>query len=438
MGFRIAGVERGGLGDELGLRRGDELMMINGEKLIDLIDYQQLMSCEELVLTVRDGAGELTEIECDKELDEQLDVEFEDDLLGPVRLCANRCKFCFVDQLPRGMRDTLYVKDDDWRMSLMMGNYVTLTNVSDRELERIIRRHASPLYISVHASDGPTRASLMGQPRAARLVEQLHKLRAGGISFHGQVVLCPGLNDGEVLERTVRDMAALYPCCLTLALVPVGLTGHRAGLHGIRPYDARGAAQVLDQVARWQDEFRRTLGTALVFAADEFYVLAGRDVPPEAEYEDYPQIDNGVGLIRQQREGFERAYREFMASGRAARARRVMIVTGESARGEMERLMGAHPLPGVDVRVHAVKNEFFGGGVTVAGLLTGGDIVAQTGRADADEVLITRSMLRDGGDVLLDGMKLDELAARLGCPVTPVFTDGEELLQALAGEDLNG
>ncbi len=438
MGFRIASVERGGLGDELGLRRGDELIMINGEKLIDLIDYQQLMSCEELVLTVRDSSGELTEIECDKELDEQLGVEFEDDLLGPVRLCANKCKFCFVDQLPRGMRDTLYVRDDDWRMSLMMGNYVTLTNVSDRELERIIRRHASPLYISVHASDGAERASLMGQPRAARLMEQLNKLRAGGISFHGQVVLCPGLNDGEVLERTVRDMAALYPCCMTLALVPVGLTGHRAGLCDIKLYDAQGAAQVLDQVAAWQAEFRRTLGTALVFAADEFYVLAGRDVPPEDEYEDYPQIDNGVGLIRQQREGFERAYGEFMSSGRAARARRVMIVTGESARGEMEQLTGAHPLPGVDVCVRAVKNEFFGGGVTVAGLLTGGDIISQIGRADADEVLITRSMLRDGGDVLLDGVTLDELAAKLGCPVTPVFTDGEELLHALAGEDLNG
>lgn len=438
MGFRIASVERGGLGDELGLRRGDELIMINGEKLIDLIDYQQLMSCEELVLTVRDSSGELTEIECDKELDEQLGVEFEDDLLGPVRLCANKCKFCFVDQLPRGMRDTLYVRDDDWRMSLMMGNYVTLTNVSDRELERIIRRHASPLYISVHASDGAERASLMGQPRAARLMEQLNKLRAGGISFHGQVVLCPGLNDGEVLERTVRDMAALYPCCMTLALVPVGLTGHRAGLCDIKLYDAQGAAQVLDQVAAWQAEFRRTLGTALVFAADEFYVLAGRDVPPEDEYEDYPQIDNGVGLIRQQREGFERAYGEFMSSGRAARARRVMIVTGESARGEMERLTSAHPLPGVDVCVRAVKNEFFGGGVTVAGLLTGGDIISQIGRADADEVLITRSTLRDGGDVLLDGVTLDELAAKLGCPVTPVFTDGEELLHALAGEDLNG
>lgn len=435
MGFRIASVGRGGLGEELGLCRGDELLMINGEKLIDLIDYQQLMSCEELVLTVRDEAGELSEIECDKDVDEQLDVEFEQDLMGPVRLCANKCKFCFVDQLPRGMRDTLYVRDDDWRMSLMMGNYVTLTNVSDRELERIIRRHASPLYISVHASDGRTRAELMGQERASRLMEQLARLRRGGISFHGQVVLCPGLNDGAVLERTVRDMAALYPCCLTLALVPVGLTGHRAGLSGVEPYDARGAALLLDEVERYQAKFRRELGTAFVFAADEFYVLAGRDVPCDAEYEDYPQIDNGVGLIRRQREGFYQAMREIRESGRAARARRVMIVTGESARAEMERLVKECPLEGVDVRVRAVKNEFFGGGVSVAGLLTGGDIIAQIGRADADEVLITRSMLRDGGDVLLDGVKLSELERALGCRVTPVFPDGEELARALMGED---
>ena len=438
MGFKIAKVERGGLADELGLRRGDELLEINGEKLVDLIDYQQLMSCEELVLTVRERSGDISEVECDKDMDEELGVDFEDDLLGPVRLCANRCKFCFVDQLPKGMRKSLYVKDDDWRMSLMMGNYVTLTNVPDRELDRIIRRHASPLYISVHASDGKVRADLMGQPRAARLMEQLGKLRDGGISFHAQAVLCPGLNDGDVLEKTVRDMAAMHPNCLTLALVPVGLTGHRKGLCNIRPYDAKTAGELLDRVEAWQAEFRRTLGTALVFAADEFYVLAGRDVPKDEEYEDYPQIDNGVGLIRFQREGFESAYREYLASGKAPRARRVAVITGVSAREEMERLISGHPLEGVDARVYAVRNDFFGNTVTVAGLITGGDILSQLKGLEADEVLIPRTMLRDGGNVFLDNTPLDELAKRLGCPVTPVFSDGEELLHALAGEDVNG
>lgn len=438
MGFRIAKVERGGLADELGLRRGDELLEINGERLVDLIDYQQLMSCEELLLRVRDSSGEVYEVECDKDMDEELGADFEGDLLGPTRLCANKCVFCFVDQLPRGMRKSLYVKDDDWRMSLMMGNYVTLTNVNDRELDRIIRRHATPLYISVHATDGALRARMLGQERGARIMEQLSRLREGGIQFHGQAVLCPGLNDGAALEKTVRDMAALYPACLTLALVPVGLTGHRKGLVGIKPYDRESAARLLDEVERWQAEFRRTLGTALVFAADEFYVLAGRDVPSDEEYEDYPQIDNGVGLIRFQREGFRRAYEELKEAGVKPRARRVAIITGESAREEMERLTREYPFEGVSVTVHAVRNDFFGPSVTVAGLVTGGDIVKQLGRLDADEALVPRTMLRDGGNVFLDNTPLDELAKRLGCPVTPVFTDGEELARALAGEDLNG
>lgn len=438
MGFKIAEVERGGLADELGLRRGDELIMINGEKVIDLIDYQQLMSCEELVLTVRAASGEISEIECDKDIDEELGVEFDRDMLGPVRLCANKCRFCFVDQLPQGMRSSLYVRDDDWRMSLMMGNYITLTNVTDRELERIIRRQASPLYISIHASDGPTRAWLMGQPRAARLMEQLERLKAGGICFHGQVVLCPGLNDGEILERTVRDMAGLYPACLTLAIVPVGLTGHRQGLCEVQPFDAEKAGRVIDRIEEWQREFRRTLGTALVFAADELYVMAGRDVPPDAEYEDYRQIDNGIGLIRMQREGFIRAYDAYMRAGKRPRARKVAIITGESACGELAMLTEKYPLPGVEVSVRPVKNDFFGHSVSVAGLVTGGDIIRQIGRIDADEALIPSSMLRDGGNVLLDDISLDELEKQLACPVTPVFSDGEELLRALAGEDLNG
>ena len=277
MGFKIAKVERGGLADELGLRKGDELLEINGEKLIDLIDYQQLMSCEDLVLTVRDRTGEVYEVECDKDMDEELGADFEGDMLGSTRLCANKCLFCFVDQLPKDMRSSLYVKDDDWRMSLMMGNYVTMTNVGDRELDRIINRHASPLYISVHATDGPLRAKLLGQPRGANLMDQLNKLAAGGIQFHGQAVLCPGINDGPVLEKTVRDMAALYPACITLALVPVGLTGHRAGLCNLKLYDRETANKLLDEVEKWQKEFRRTLGTALGAAAGELLPAAVTD-----------------------------------------------------------------------------------------------------------------------------------------------------------------
>ena len=438
MGFKISKVERGGLADDLGLKKGDELLEINGERLIDLIDYEQLMSCEELVLTVRDRSGDVYEVECDKDMDEELGADFEGDMLGNVRLCANKCMFCFVEQLPKNMRKSLYVKDDDWRMSLMMGNYITLTNVSDRELDRIIRRHASPLYISVHASDGQLRAKLLGQPLGVKLMDQLKKLAAGGIQFHAQAVLCPGINDGAVLDKTIEDMISLYPACITLALVPVGLTGHRDGLCKIKPYDRESANKLLDDCERWQKICREKLGTALVFAADEFYVLAGRDVPPDEEYEDYPQIDNGIGLIRYQREGVRRAYEEYMESGKTPKPRRVAIFTGMSAKDEIQWIVDTYKFAGVETTVYPVRNDFFGPSVTVAGLVTGGDIVKQYGNIKADEVLIPRVMLRDGGDVFLDDMPRSELEKKLGCPVTPVFTDGEELIKALAGEDLNG
>lgn len=437
MGFTVSKVEKGSLGEELGLRKGDELLEINGERVVDLIDYQQLMCCEELTLTIREAdSGDKAYIECDKDFDEPLGVEFKEDLMGPTRLCCNHCRFCFVDQLPKGMRKSLYVRDDDWRMSLMMGNYITLTNVNDRELERIIARHASPLYISVHVTEPNARADLMGQPRAALLMQQLKKLTEGGISFHAQAVLCPGINDGELLDRTVRELAAMSPDCITLALVPVGLTAHRKGLDAIRPYTKEEAEAILARVETWQEKFRRELGTAFVFASDEFYILAGRDVPENEAYEDYPQIDNGVGLVRFQREGCEEAYREFLESGKTAKPRRVAIITGMSACAEMEMLTQKYQIPGVDVKVYPVKNDFFGETVTVAGLVTGGDILRQLGRLSADEALIPKTMLRDGGNVFLDNVSLDEVSQGLGCRVIPVFTDGDELIRALAGEEI--
>ena len=436
MGFRISSVESGSLAQELGLEPGDEILSINGERLIDLIDYEQLLSDEQISLRVRDKAsGEVFELECDKYPDEPLGVEFERDLMGPVRVCCNKCKFCFVEQLPKGMRDTLYVRDDDWRMSLMMGNYVTLTNVNDRELDRIIRRHASPLYISVHVSDGRARAELMGQPLAAKLMDQLRRLAQGGISFHAQCVLCPGVNDGALLDRTLRDLYALRPACLTVALVPVGLTGHREDLGEIVPYNAAGAGRVIDMTDAWQRRARGEGGDGFVYAADEFYVLAGRDVPPEGYYDDYPQIDNGVGMLRLQREGVRREYAAFLASGARPRARRVLIITGESAAAEIKSLVSEYRFTGVDVEVCAVRNDFFGGAVTVAGLLTGRDIIAQVKAQRPDEVLISSTMLRDGGDVLLDDTPVLALEKHFGCAVTPVFTDGESLVRALAGVD---
>ena len=305
MGHRIKSVPPESLGAELGLVPGDELLRIGGEEVVDVIDYQALICCEELTLTYR-HEGEEMEVSCEKEEWEELGVEFEDDMLV-TRVCKNHCVFCFIDQMPRGCRKSLYVKDDDWRMSLMMGNFVTLTNVDDKELQRIVRRHASPLYISIHATDGEVRKKMMRNPNADRIMAQLKTLQRAGIQFHGQIVLCPELNDGAVLEKTIADLSAMHPAAQSLAIVPVGLTGHREGLYPLRPFTADEADDVVRTVQRWQKKCYKELGTRFVYASDEFYCIAGRKLPKEESYEDFAQIENGVGLFAQLRAEFDDA-----------------------------------------------------------------------------------------------------------------------------------
>ena len=432
MSHRITGVEPGSIAAQLGVRTGDRLKAINGEIVYDFLDYQALSASEKIDLLLTRGEEEL-EFEFEKDEYEPLGLEFESPMMSSVRWCCNRCLFCFVDQLPGHVRETMRVKDDDWRMSLMMGNYVTLTNVSDRELDRIVRRHASPLYISVHCTDGPLRARLLGQPRGEKLMAQLRTLAAGGIQFHTQAVLCPGLNDGDVLETTIRELAGLMPAALSLALVPVGLTEHREGLSALRKYTPEEAAAVLDIAEKWREKLYEEEGTRFVFPSDEFYLAAGRDVPPDESYEDYGQIDDGVGMLRLLQTEFEEAYEELPLARRQRTpgAKKLAIATGKSAGPFLETLMETHPVAGADVSVYALENHFFGSTVTVAGLITGGDLVSQMKDRDADAVLITECMLRDEGDCFLDDMTLAEAQEKLGRPIIPVGRRGEDLLDAI-------
>jgi putative radical SAM enzyme (TIGR03279 family) len=429
MNHRIQRVEPGSLAARLGLKAGDRLKRLNGQNIIDFIDYQALCCASRLSLTVeRDGVE--TEYTVKKGDYEPLGLEFDGQLLGGVRNCCNNCVFCFVDQLPAGARETMRVKDDDWRQSLLMGNFVTLTNVGPRELDRIIARRASPLYISVHATDPELRSRLLGTGRGAGILEQLDKLAKGGIRFHLQAVLCPGFNDGEALDQTIRDLAALRPAALSLALVPVGLTSHRMGLVDLKPFGAPAAARVLDQVDAWRARLAEENGSGFVQAADEFYILAGRPFPDEDAYEGYPQIENGVGLCRLLEQEFDEAYR---SDDKTARPARLIIACGVSARPFLEKLIREHPLPGVETRVLAVENGYFGPTVTVSGLLTGRDLVRGLQNAEADRVLITECMLRDGEEVFLDGMALHEVKRALGLDILPVGRRGDQLLDALKG-----
>jgi putative radical SAM enzyme (TIGR03279 family) len=429
MNHRIQSVEPGSYAARLGLRAGDRLVLISGQRVIDFVDYQALCCAKTLRLTVeRDGHE--TEYRLDKGEYEPLGLEFDDQLMRGTRNCCNHCAFCFVDQLPRGARDTLKVKDDDWRLSLLMGNFVSLTNVGERELDRIIARRASPLYISVHATDPALRARMMGTDRAAEIMRQLDKLKEGGIRFHTQAVVCPGLNDGEALTRTIRELSQMHPAAISLALVPVGLTDHRDGLTALTPFDRDGATRLLDQVDSWRARLKEDIGTGFVQAADEFYILAGRPFPDEEAYEGYPQIENGVGMCRLLEREFDEAYQTDDLNAKPAR---YAVACGVSVAPFLEKLTGDHPLAGVEVQVVPVVNGFFGSTVTVSGLLTGGDLIRGLTGIRVDQILITECMLREGEDVFLDGMTLNEVERALGAKILPVGRRGEQLLNALKG-----
>jgi len=429
----IAHVEAGSLAENLGIMPGDLLVNINGREVNDWLDYQAFTCVEDMSL-VTERDGEETEYLFQKDEYEPLGLSFDTELMSKTRECVNHCVFCFVDQLPENARDSLKVKDDDWRLSLMMGNFVTLTNVSDSELDRIIERHASPLYISVHATNGRLRKQMIGCPRADKLISQLNKLRQGGIRFHAQAVICPGVNDGEALEETISDLSQFYPDCMSLAIVPVGLTKYKNP--DIHPFSAEEARRALKICEKWRARMYKKHGTQFVFPSDEFYLLAEKELPPEETYEDYAQIENGVGLYRLLEMELDMAYDQ--ADMKRVRPGKVLIATGVSAAPLMQKLCASHPLPGADVEVLPIVNRFFGETVTVAGLITGGDLKDALQGKTADRILITECMLREGENVFLDGMTLDEVQNSVSCPIVTVGRRGEDLLNALAGADIGG
>jgi putative radical SAM enzyme (TIGR03279 family) len=426
----IVGVAERSPADAAGIAAGDILLALDGHEIIDWMDYQALSAQKRVTLSIMRG-GRRIDIRIDKGEYQPIGLSFDSQLMSPVRMCVNKCLFCFVDQQPTDIRESLRVKDDDWRLSLMTGTYVTLTNVNRRELQRIIDLRASPLYVSVHSTDEGLRAKLLGRTRGDGILDKLKLLAGAGICFHAQAVLCPGLNDGAALMKTVEDLAGLAPSCLSLALVPVGLTAHREGLAPLRGYDAPGARAVLAAASEWQDRFFLRLGTRFVYAADEFYLLSGIDPPHFNAYDNFPQIENGIGMMRLLEAEFTEACGMDDLSGTVPGRR--IIATGFAAAAFMEKLVKACRVPGVEVDVIAVKNKYYGETVTVAGLIAGSDLINATRNLCADEILITERMLRAGGDEFLDGVTLDEARAAISRPIIPVGRHGEELLRSIMG-----
>jgi putative radical SAM enzyme (TIGR03279 family) len=430
-GVVVGAVAPGGAAGRAGLRPGDRILTINGQRVRDVIDFHFNSGDARLVCAVeRDGTPEGVTLE---RRGPDLGLELVAPTPAEISTCANKCVFCFIHQLPRGMRKSLYVKDDDYRLSFLHGNYITLTDLDEAELRRIETQRLSPLYVSVHATDPELRHRLLGEPRVKRdLMPIMARLGRSGIRMHAQIVLCPDWNDGPHLERSLRELAALHPAVATAAVVPVGLTAHRERLPRLRTLTAEEARDLARTLAAWQGEFRARLGTRFVWGGDELYLHAGLPIPPSAAYEGFPVVEDGIGLVRRFEDGWTRARRR--APARLARPRAVTVVTGEMYAPRLARRLDGLEVNGLDARLRAIRNEWFGGSVQVAGLLTGADIQRQlAGTALGDAVLIPSVALRDGAGVFLDDLTPADLAASLGVPVIPVEPDARALLDALVG-----
>ncbi|NOZ57337.1 MAG: DUF512 domain-containing protein [Calditrichaeota bacterium] len=415
--LKVERVERGGLAERLGLKPGDRLLAVNGEPVRDELDFQFYASDEVVELRVaRDGA--VLNVVAEREFGEPWGIEFAE---TRYRSCGNKCVFCFIDQNPQGLRPSLYFKDEDYRLSFLHGNYVTLTNVGRRDLERILRQHLSPLYVSVHATDPEVRKRLLGIDHDDRLLEKIEALVDGGIQLHAQIVLVPGYNDGSVLQDTLDTLCRYAPAVASVAVVPVGLTRHRAQLPQLRPVDARLATEVVQNLEEQARTYQRELGMHWIYLADEFYLRAGLEVPPAERYDDFPQIENGVGMLRAFLDAFEEERASYPRT--LGRTVRVVLLTGRLAAPQLRRfvLPALQNVGGLDVTLVPVRNDFFGESVTVSGLLVGRDLAASLAEvsAPADWVLIPANTLNPDG-LFLDNLRPEDLEERFGVSVLPL------------------
>ncbi len=419
----------GSLAEEYGIRDGEKLWSINGVKLRDIIDYQYLTAESDLTLEIENAEGEIRIIHMEKDDDDDLGIGFESAVFDGIRKCCNHCIFCFVDQMIRGQRDTLYIKDDDYRLSFLYGNYITLTNLSEKDLQRIKEQRLSPLYISVHCLDEAMRETILGRKDKHSFVELLKELSDCGIEMHGQIVLAPGYNDGAYLKETIEGIAAIEGFA-SLALVPVGLT--KCKNPALRPYRKEEAAKIIDIVDSYRKIYLEEKGTRFVCCSDEFYLLAERDIPPEEEYEDYPQIENGVGLIRQFTEDFLFGAEELEAF---SSPQTIGLITGhhgaDALKTVVEHLNGIENLT---VKPIVVENRFFGDTVTVTGLLTGGDIIEtlHKEREEGTIYFLPDVLLKHHTDLLLDDVSVDEISEKSGCDIRVIETGGMALADAVA------
>lgn len=435
MAVRITSVEPGSPARRARIHKGDTLISINGNAITDVLDYRFYMTDEHLEILLCDQEKKLRTVVVEKDEYDDLGLEFETYLMDRQMGCKNACIFCFVDQTPPGMRKSLYFKDDDTRMSFLFGNYTTLTNLKEGDIQRIIKMHISPINISIQTMNPALRVQMMKNPFAGESLKFVRMLTEGGIKINTQIVLCPGYNDGEQLEYSLSELAKLGPNVQSIAVVPVGLTRYREKLTPLRGFFPQEAVEVVKTMERWGEYFCKEYGTRTAYASDEFYILAGKDFPPYEFYEDFAQLENGVGMMTLMQHDFAQALKEAQFEQSPA-AHRCTIATGQLAFPMMqdfaERVQQAFPQ--VQVQVKKIRNDFWGPTITVAGLITGQDLLAQLEGLDlGSELLIPANMLRHEQDRFLDDLTLEQVQETLGVPVLPVENDAFELLARMLG-----
>ena len=428
----IREVREGSIGEELGLERGDALIRIDGSEIEDVLDYYYLLEGESIELEILTKDGETVFCQVDKDEDEDLGLVFEEEFMGRYRHCANRCIFCFIDQLPKGLRSTLYFKDDDARLSFLSGNYITMTNMSQEDFDKIVRYRMSPINISIHTTDPELRVRMLKNPNASNLMPRLQMLKENGITMNGQIVLCKGFNDGENLDRTVRELAELRPEMQSVSIVPFGLTKFRDGLEKIEPFTGEEAAAVIDQIEPVQKRFYEETGMHFIHLSDEFYIMADRDIPEEERYDGYLQIENGVGMMRLFIDETEEAISQLDPSEDLCG--HVSIVTGVSPsryiKETCRKIEALYPKAKIDV--HVIINHFFGETITVSGLLTGKDIVEQLkGKDLGDRLFLPQNLLKADEDILLDDMTLPGLEEALQVSISVVQSSGDAFVDGI-------
>ena len=436
-GHLIKTVKPDSIAEEMGIEPGDRLLEINGETVEDIFDYQYMIEEEYVEVLIAKPSGEEWLLEIDKDYAEDLGVEFENGLMDDYRSCSNKCIFCFIDQMPKGMRETLYFKDDDSRLSFLQGNYVTLTNMSDKDVERVIKYHMSPINISFQTTNPELRCMMLHNRFAGEALKKLDRLYEAGIEMNGQIVLCKGVNDGDELDFSIREMAKYLPYLESVSVVPVGLSKYRDGLYPLQPFGKEDAGKVIDLIESWQKKLYPKFGVHFIHASDEWYILAERPMPEEERYDGYLQLENGVGMVRL----FLNEFHDYMEELKKERklpddsfTGKISLVTARLMYSYIVKMAKEveEAFPGLTIQVFCIRNDFFGENITVTGLLTGQDILNQLkGKDLGDLVLLPENVMRLEEELFLDDMKLSELTNALQVPVDIVKSSGCEFVKSI-------